>query len=600
MSKRVPIFTDLDTATSTVSVTADAGGSGQLLAITRSSVAVRLYVRKPAADIEFKVGSGAWQVAMATEGDFSHDLTVDLSTTSIYLRKKTSARRAISITVEVDYISGTQTFPAIAPVSGGGIRTRFFASLPNGAAFRTGKCLAAIPDWVSSTVYYQGSVVKNAGGVYYLLGKLSTGSYMASTGVAAVTAPTGTGSAVIATATDNFRWLYLGPYSATLLAPDQSDFPTLSVATVPGALTRRYNTQVAADLAALWVTGSDYVNTGGGGGGVNGIAAVTYPNTFTVDFCTDAPVIAFNKVQNGGGFQYFPVINGTPLGHKCTSGLAAWTAVGNNSNFSYVMDWSTQPQQARRVRLNISGSGSSGVFTGVWVDPRYSVWAPTNPNRYRLYLEGDSITQGAEPGNGQLNRSHRLANMLGCDDVWGSATGSTGFINNGGGSTLITRLPRVVAAAPDILYIPPINNDVGNDGTYNTATRTAAYLAYFAAVRAALPRTIILVGGGYATGASNLLTTSASAWQVEADMAAAVASFNDPLVKFIPTISDPAGRWLFGDGSVSGTGNSTPGNSNFMIGDGSDTLHPNLRFYDWMMQRECTAIIAAMQSVQTA
>jgi hypothetical protein len=190
--------------------------------------------------------------------------------------------------------------------------------------------------------------------------------------------------------------------------------------------------------------------------------------------------------------------------------------------------------------------------------------------------------------------------MLGCDDVWSSATGGTGFINNGGGSTLITRLPRVVAAAPDILYIPPIHNDVGNDATYNTATRTAAYLAYFAAVRAALPRTVILAGGGYATGAANLLTTAASAWQVEADMAAAVAAFNDPLVKFIPTISDPAGRWLFGDGNVSGTGNSTPGNSNFMIGDGTDTLHPNVRFYDWMMSRECEAIIAAMQSVQTA
>jgi hypothetical protein len=155
----------------------------------------------------------------------------------------------------------------------------------------------------------------------------------------------------------------------------------------------------------------------------------------------------------------------------------------------------------------------------------------------------------------------------------------------------------VIAGAPDILYVAPINNDVGNDGTYNTTTRKAAYKLYFATILAALPNCIIICGGGYATVAANLTTTVSSAWQVEADMAAAIAEYNHPHVKFLPTISDPAGRWLYGDGHVGTTSNSTHGNSDLMIGDGVEQLHPNQRFLEYVMWREYYGIVAIMNSL---
>jgi hypothetical protein len=307
---------------------------------------------------------------------------------------------------------------------------------------------------------------------------------------------------------------------------------------------------------------------------------------------TDAPIIAVSKIQNGGGLSLSPTINGWPLWNKTGVGYP-WVPSGNNSNFSYVYDWSAKPNKLRRVRLPLFNT----VFTGVWVDPKYSIWAPSNPNRYRLYVEGDSITQIAATGNGQYRPAHRIANILGCDDVWDSSVGSTGFINNGGGSTLITRASRVIAAAPDILYVRPINNDVGNDGTYNTTTRTAAYRLYFDTLLAALPNLIIICGGGYATGSANLTTTVSSAWQVEADMAAAIANYNHPHVKFLPTISDASERWLLGDGHVGTTANSTHGNSDLMIGDGSDQLHPNVRYYETMMLREANSIVSIMNGL---
>jgi hypothetical protein len=62
-------------------------------------------------------------------------------------------------------------------------------------------------------------------------------------------------------------------------------------------------------------------------------------------------------------------------------------------------------------------------------------------------------------------------------------------------------------------------------------------------------------------------------------------------------MSDTSGRWLFGDGDVSTAANSTHGNSDIMIGDGFDKLHPNIRYYDSMMWREYHGIVGIMNSL---
>lgn len=473
------------------------------------------------------------------------------------------------------------------------LKTKFLASLVNGAKYREQRSLAAIPDWAAGTLVVGGYVCKNAGNIYWLLNTLSTGSQMNNAaGVTTVTAPTGTGPNVIQTATDNLQWLYLGPYTADVQSLDQIDTPAWTTTTVPGNMTRRYDPQNAADASAMYLTGSDFSNQLAPGGGVAGVAAVTYANSASVDFVTDAPAIFVNRVQNGGGMAFSPTINGAPLWYKQGMGYP-WVVSGSNNYYGMLVDWTGKPQRERRFRLPLGNK----VWTGVWVDPKYSIWQPKNPNRYRLYVEGDSVTQGANPNNGSIGACHKLAAILGCDDVWDSSTGGTGFINSGGGSTLITRIPRVIAAAPDILYVRPINNDVGNDTTYNSTSRIATYLQYFNTLLAALPNLVIICGGGYATVAANLSTAANSAWQVEADMAAAIAQFNSPQVKFLPMISDPAGRWLYGDGHVGTTSNSTHGNSDLLIGDGFDTLHPNVRYYETMLRREANGIISIMNGI---
>jgi hypothetical protein len=262
-----------------------------------------------------------------------------------------------------------------------------------------------------------------------------------------------------------------------------------------------------------------------------------------------------------------------------------------------ILDFSAKPRKVRRIRAYMGNRR----FSGVGVAPQYLVWAPINPNRYRLVTEGDSTTRGAAPNNSSAldNRTARLAEMLGCDDAWTFAVGGTGFINAGGGSTVISRAPSVIAASPDVLYIAPINNDVGNNGTYNTVTRKAAYKQYFGMIRGALPNCVIIAGGGYGTGSNNVSTAANSAYQVEQDMKAAVAEFADSKVIFMPTISDVAGPWIVGDGNIGTTSNTNHGNSDRMIGDGAgDTLHPNQRFLDYIQWREFYSIVSVLDKLQ--
>lgn len=464
-----------------------------------------------------------------------------------------------------------------------GTKYKFFASLPEGANYRSQKSLLAAPAWEASKVYGTGSVVQNGGNVY--LCQSSFGAAAASGG------PSGTGAAQI---TDGaVKWLYMGPAGSALA--DSSDAPVMTFAATHASTTRRYDPNVAADAAAFWCTGAAYGTVTPWGGG-SAIGSSSANSSFSIDFCTDAPIISFSSHVNIGwasqtdAYAFNALVNGVQL--LPVGGVQPGV---NLTPGGVLLDFSSKPKKARRIR----NYWSNRTFSGVSIDPKYRVWAPLNPNRYRLALEGDSTTRGAGPTNSNAGdmRAARLANMLGCDDVWNFSVGSTGFINAGGGSTVLTRAASVIAAAPDILYVAPINNDVGNDATYNSTTRKAAYTAYFNTILSALPNCIIICGGGYATGAANLTTTSASAWQVEADMASAIAAYNHPNVKFLPSISDPSGRWLYGDGHIGTTGNSTHGNSDLMIGDGTDTLHPNQRFLEYVMWREFNGIVGIMNSI---
>lgn len=424
-----------------------------------------------------------------------------------------------------------------------------------------------------------------------LSGALRIGSLLLGAGVLPNTVITalGTGTGGSGTYTVN---------TAQTVASTSMTASGVYVATVPAANTRRYNTQVAADRAAMWITGGNFINQAGSGGGTNGISIGTQNfNSFAVSFVTNAPVIALNKVQHGGGgaMELRIFIDGIPLyaGQASPNGNN-YVAASNNSNYALILDFSSKPIKNRTITIFLGNN----IFTGVWIDPKYQIWAPSNPNRYRLWLEGDSITQGANPANGTLRSGPRLAMTLGCDDVWDTAVGGTGVMNKGSKDNLLSRLPVIIAGAPDIYYQRPIHNDAGwltdaNGITYNTTTRKAAYTKVFDTLLAALPNLIIICGGGSHDGtAANLTTDNTSQYQVELDMQAAIAEYNHPHVKFLPQILDPSGsRWIDGNGHVGTTINTTHGTSDLMVGDGNDQLHPNIRYYEYMEHRESRAIL---------
>jgi len=444
----------------------------------------------------------------------------------------------------------------------------------------------------TNALVQQGYTVQNGGNSYSVVSVNDLGGGLVST-----IAPTGTGAGAIATA-DTIKWLYNGPVEAA--SPDQSDTPNFYIGLLPASCTQDLRTAttgpgatvIPANIARYTITGSNYSTFQSSNNFFNGIVPVGYPNSFKVEFVTDATVIAYAGNNQGPSLVSLPsglMVNGAYVSPKGGNGYPF--NFGSVLNTFSIMDFGTKERKLRIVSIKTS------QFNGIWVPPEASVFPYISPNSYRLYVEGDSVTQGASPSNGMPGFSHRLSKMLGCNDVWDSSVGGTGFINFGGGSTLISRIPKVIAAAPDILYVNWINNDVGNSGLYTSASRQAVYKQYFDTLLAALPDLIIICAGGYATGAANLTTDAASAYQVEQDMATAIANYNHPHVKFLPTISDTSGRWLYGNGHVGTTVNSTHGNSDWLIGDASDQLHPNFRYYPVFCLRVANGIINIMNSL---
>ena len=459
-------------------------------------------------------------------------------------------------------------------------KARFFASLPNGFNYRSQKYLSAPPAWVASTWYSAGHVVTNASKIYLAI---------VGGGNSSATAPTAVTSGPI---TDGaIKWLYMGVLSTSLA--ESMDKPTVTFAATNATTTRRYDPLLAADAGAFYFTGAP-MGVGDAWGGPQGKRVLdgNQPQSAAVEWCTNAPIVSLNSEANlTTDFLYNLTINGSPLygvgGQTCP--LAKHGTAGG-----MILDFSALPIRNRHFRFNFLNY----AMTGLRVAPQYPVWAPANPNRYRLGIEGDSTMAGADPSYAPANqmRMNRLGLMLGCDDVWSTATGATGFINVTGGSTVLQRASKMIAAAPDILYIGPINNDAGDDATYNSVTRRAAYTSYFTTMLAALPNLIIIAGGGYGTGTDATSTATTSAWQVELDMAQAVTDFNHPHVKFLPTLSDVAGRWIQGNGNV-GTASTIIGNADRVIGDGNDPLHPNQRYLQEVEWREFYAITRIMHNI---
>lgn len=393
------------------------------------------------------------------------------------------------------------------------------------------------PVWAGNTNYNlkAGYAVKNGGNRYIL--HTSSGNSAASGG------PTGTGAGPI---TDGGAvWYYDGPDVAQ---QSETPAPTVTVATKPGGLTKKVNYN---DAGAFFYTGGtpSYTAFGYRFAAANrapgtGNAIGTYDQTNApISFESDAPLIWIN----GGGTVYTGT-NGTPYvievdGRWLKYGLI--TNLTDTASAGVAIDWGGQ----RKMRKYRVWTANNQSWYGVDVDPASVVSATKNPNRFRVVVNGDSLTAGANgfPVMGR-NWVDTFGYLIGCDDYYNVAVGGTGYINNQGGTTttFAGRLADVLGFAPDVHIVAGLYNDA----SYTSAARQAAILSYCQTFRASSAARLFVFGTASETNGTAFTT-------VDADIVAAVASLGDPNVIYFPVAADtPA--WITGSGNVgatSGSGN---------------------------------------------
>jgi len=467
--------------------------------------------------------------------------------------------------------------------------------------------LIAAPQWVTGTAYGASAVVLNAGNDYVnVTGAATSGA----------TAPTGTGPAVVSDGT--IAWLYLGAHKAAATAYDT---PVVTYSATYTGITRLISSVGSGNsvLPSFLYTGGFGYYGGGNGNGIN-VAGVfctsggnqaglggtygtaAYSSAYAVfDFMTDAPKIGLTVNYNlFNGDPIHVIVNNRSVQ---STGLVSGTTVSAGSTILDFTGSSALGRAERRIRIRTNGPQ---VFFGVQVDTLSSVWQPANPNRYRIYIEGDSLIAGAfgagfnvgpcYPGG---NWPEQFADLIGCDDVIVGGIGGTGFINAGTNNTYAQRIPFAASLNPDVVMVCGCYNDTSN----SASTIQAAVLAYLQALRAALPNALILVFGPW-PGTQSGVTTST--WPAppaanatttvtgDAAMKAAVLQFNDLGTFFYSAINDANGSWLYGTGyTASQTGN---GNSDLYTAQGGHP-HPSQQGMDYEAVRYVQAFKSLINAI---
>ena len=460
--------------------------------------------------------------------------------------------------------------PASGRPASAGLAARIKAALASAAARNPiGKApWIAAPAWQASTAYaLPGTCVQNGGNEYQL--------YIAGTS-ASSGGPTGTADTPVTDGTCS--WVYRGPAMTASATPVA---PTVSWVTDKGGLT----TLVRWDTAGAYFYSGGYVapkytssrcnlpsaykapTTGNADGGSS--PYVDYDQNFgTVNFWSDAPLICLNGGVSGMTNCGFVVeVDGQYLQPGSIPVASAGGNVGMLINWGF--------RKPRRYRVWFS---PALFWQGVYTTSKDSVWADVPENSFRIVINGDSLTQGGgvTPHQGQ-DWPSQFAYHIGCRDIYNCAVGGTGFISNNGGAatTFAQRLPDVINWQPDVHIIAGNHNDSG----YTNSAQQAAIVSYLQQFRAGCPNAWILCFGPWAEQSG----PSAAMIAAEANMQAAVATFNDPLCFFLPAIGDSP-TWVTGTGSTkspTGTGNSD------VMTDGSTQqgIHPTQRGIDYLALR---------------
>ena len=453
------------------------------------------------------------------------------------------------------------------------------------------------PAWIANHTYASGEVCTNAGaGAGNLYIATTYGASAASGG------PTGQGPALLV---DNAQtWQYFGPVLTTVASITAPAVSAAALSTAPAGSWYYANALDTANAAAP--AGHGYFTFDGGywqdqtaafnglngitcygnlGGGsvtatVGGIASAfwTTPGG-SVTFRIDAPKMLISASANGGNGCYVEV-DDAPL-----SDTYYYTTAANGIVLDFTAAGGIKP---RKIRVYCSSF--HGVST---MDAVSQVWAYVTPNPYQLAVVGDSTTQGSGAGPfgaGNWNVSYRIARLMGCENVVQSACGAMGFYTTANGYNFTTSTIALTLTPPDLILV----NGNFDDKLVASATRQAAILNFLVVTRARFPLAYIVFFGPWGANYNGNATITGC----EADIAAAVMTFADPWVYFIPLIARPTGKpWVDGVGNtqnLSGTGNA----DRYVAGDGTHPIALAIKDYmAWIYVESLKSVLSPLGTV---
>jgi hypothetical protein len=262
---------------------------------------------------------------------------------------------------------------------------------------------------------------------------------------------------------------------------------------------------------------------------------------------------------DGTSFIVYLRGNGSYMGVE-VDGADDWsrTYTSPDGNFHYYTISFNTPAR-RQIALKL---GSNHQFGGIYLPATNGLWPGVLPKQHRMIVVGDSFSEDS----GSSSWPSCLMTLFQNVDVWSSAVGATGYINNGT-STRTNFQGRifsdVISNAPEyVLFAGGINDSSMMTNSAMSNTLYGACLSVYQTTQAALPSTKIIALGPFWPRTPN---PSDPAFQANAAISNACFSAGIA-TNYIDTLSDP---WVTGVWNQPGSGNAV----NYTSSDGT---HPTL------------------------
>lgn len=293
-----------------------------------------------------------------------------------------------------------------------------------------------------------------------------------------------------------------------------------------------------------------------------------YPNTYTgsgggtafsVDFFHDGQQFELWAKWFTGAAYRLRVdgrwITDTPQSFPATTSDSQALATG--TVYKLLCDFGSRA--VRRIQIDLYDL----PFGGIYVGPNDTVWAPA-PAAYKMLGFGDSLTAGSAGNTGFALGTWlmRCAQLLGYDEAWNAAIGGTGFVNPGTAAVYLDRIATdITPYGPfDLIVVDDAYNDIA---AYVAGTFQAAVAAFFTALKAAAPTSLIVVVGQHSPSGTIGPTTQLVGTDLKNAALAAGLPFVDPLTgagydAAGTTIMPATTPWITGTGKLgatTGTGN---------------------------------------------